>query len=282
MPMPTVGTRIRGLIRLLRPIQTYKSLIVLLPSVFHGGMLRSGNLASLAWVVLDWALASALVYVLNDMLDCRQDRLNPSRCHRPMADRTVGIPAASALAALLALGLAALLHRGPTELVLYISCYLVLNLGYSLGLKRHVGLRQLIVALGFWLRLKSGGAPVVLVPLTLWASIFTLGLAYHLNCLKGLGSLGPGQANLRATQQAAAILAGALALVALTTLCLKRGMEGTLSLPELPPLFCLVALHRGFLRASEAKEERDQARTLFLDPVILASILGFCAIFLLD
>jgi len=281
--MPTLPPRSRakGYIHLLRPIQIYKTLIVLLPSLFHGGNALGSNLPRLAWAMLDWAFASALVYVLNDILDRGQDRLNPSRCHRPLADGTIGVPAASVLAALLTAALALLLHRGPADLVFYIYLYLVLNLGYSLGLKRQVGLRQLLVALGFWLRLKSGAAPVVPVPLTLWASIFTLGLAYHLNCLKGLGTLGPAQDRLRTTQQAAAVLAGGLALVALTSLCLKRGLEGTLALPELPPLFCLVALHRGLLRASEAQEERDQARTLFLDPVILACILGFCGLFLL-
>jgi len=61
------------------------------------------------------------------------------------------------------------------------ALYLAINLGYSLGLKRFVGVRQLCVAVGFWLRLKSGASPVTDIPLTVWASMFTLGLAYHLD-----------------------------------------------------------------------------------------------------
>ena len=60
------------------------------------------------------------------------------------------------------------------------ALYLAINLGYSLGLKRFVGVRQLCVAVGFWLRLKSGASPVTDIPLTVWASMFTLGLAYRL------------------------------------------------------------------------------------------------------
>ena len=278
--MPTPSVRAKGLLRLLRPAQVYKSTIIFLPSLFHGGGALRAEAPVLAWIALAWVLASALVYVLNDILDRDRDRLTPNRCHRPLADGTLGVPAASALAGLLGLALAASLQRNPRALTFYIGLYLIMNLGYSLGLKRHVGLRQLLVALGFWLRLKSGADPVTAVPLTLWASIFTLGLAYHLNCLKGLGALGPGEERLRSTQQAAAVLAGGLTLVALTTLCLKRGSEGTLLVPELPPLFCLVALHRGFLRACQATEERDQASTIFMDPVTLACMAGFCILFL--
>jgi hypothetical protein len=72
-----------------------------------------------------------------------------------------------------------------------------------------------------------------------------------------------------------AILAGSLALVALAALCLKRASEGGLAFPEIPPLLCLVGLHRFAHRSFRGEAQVEQARAIFLDPVILATMALF-------
>jgi 4-hydroxybenzoate polyprenyltransferase len=161
-----------------------------------------------------------------------------------------------------------------------IGGYLGMNVAYSLGLKRHLGLREILVAMGFWLRLKTGAEPVTHVILTPWAAIFTLGLAYFLGAMKGFGSIPSSQWPRRWAMGLGAGLSGALALVALTSLTLKRAADGQMAYPEFPPMFCLLGMHRFAHHSCQPENQREQASAIFKDPIILAAIALF-AIFLL-
>jgi 4-hydroxybenzoate polyprenyltransferase len=226
-------------------------------------------------------VAGSLVYVLNDVKDAGEDAAREDRKHRPVASGAVSKPAALLLAAALLAGLFLLVRVQHHHLWLLVSLYVGLNFAYTLGLKRHLGVQQAIVAAGFWLRLQSGGEPVAAIPVTPWAALFTLGLAYYLSCLKGLHAK---QHDLHRPHRFAmgvgAALAGSLALAALVAICLKRGVEGTMRLPELPPLFCLVGLHRVAERSFGLEGRKEQALTFAADPVNLACMAGFLLAFL--
>lgn len=233
-------------------------------------------------VSLAWTLASAIVYILNDLKDAPEDRTRPDRAHRPLASGEVSAVGALALVGLLGLGLAGVLVGLPGRLPLLIAIYGALNLIYSLGLKAHLGLRQAIIAVGFWLRLQSGAEPIVDLPLTPWAALFTLGLAYFLNCLKGLHARGAeAHRPYRFAMGLGAALAGGLALAALVAICLKRGVEGTMAFPELPPLFCLIGMHRVAHRSMGGAGEREQSKAFFGDWPTLVAMGAFVVFFML-
>lgn len=274
-------TKLKDLGRLLRPQQQYKAFIVWLPALFHGqGSLRQHG-APLLLLTLTWMATGSLVYVLSDMKDAAEDAAREERRHRPLASGAVSRGEALVLAALLAAGLLLLLRLQPPRLGLLVAAYLALNLAYGLGLKKALGVQQAIIAAGFWLRLQSGGAPVVDLPVTPWAALFTLGLAYYLNCLKGLGAKAEDRHRPhRFAMGVGAALAGSLALAALVAICLKRGLEGSMRFPELPPLFCLVGMHRVAQRAFGAEGQKEQALTFAADPVNLACMAGFLLAFL--
>jgi hypothetical protein len=276
-----VTTKLKHLVSLLRPQQHYKAFIVWLPALFHGaGSLRS-QVEPLAMATLTWMVAGSLVYVLNDVQDAQEDAAREDRKHRPVASGMVSRGAALVLAGALLAGLFLLLRVQSPQLWLLVSLYVGLNFAYALGLKRHLGVQQAIIAAGFWLRLQSGGAPVADIPVTPWAALFTLGLAYYLSCLKGLHAK---QHELHRPHRFAmgvgAALAGSLALAALVAICLKRGVEGTMRFPELPPLFCLVGLHRVAERSFGLAGRKEQALTFAADPVNLACMAGFLLAFL--
>lgn len=270
-----------NLLSLLRPTQSYKAGIVLLPALFHGqGALRA-NLPTLLPLMLGWILCSSLVYVLNDLRDLESDRRTAHRRDRPLASGAVVPAQAWRVAALLAVSLGGLLPLLPPASRVLMGLYLALNAAYSLGLKRQMGLQQGIVAVGFWLRLQSGGAPSVAIPLTPWASTFTLGLAYFLNCMKGFGLIPEGERGRRWAMGLGAGLAGALALVALALVCFKRSGEGSMRWPELPPLFALMGMHRFAHQAARASGHEEQSTHFFGDPIVVLTIAGFLASFLL-
>ena len=148
-------------------------------------------------------------------------------------------------------------------------------------MKETVGARQAIIAIGFWFRLQSGAFPVVPIPITPWASLFTLGLAYYLNCLKGLASFaGDRHRGYRFAQGMGAGLAGSLALASLVAICLKRGLDGTMTFPELPPLLCLVGMHRVAFASFSERHGQEQARSFLFDPVTVLAMVCFIAFFI--
>lgn len=273
--------KIRALLSAIRPMQAYKAGIVWLPALFHGhGSLRL-HAKTLALATLAWWLTSSVVYVLNDLKDAPKDRLRPERAHRPIASREVRTWEALGLAAVALGGLLIVLWHLPAHLALLVGLYGVLNFLYTLGLKESLGVRQAVIAIGFWLRLQSGAAPVVAIPLTPWASLFTLGLAYFLNCLKGLVAYAEDHhRGYRFAMGMGAGLAGSLALASLVAICLKRGVDGTMRFPELPPLLCLLGMHRTALASFRKDLHREQAHGFFFDPVTVATMLAFVVLFL--
>ena len=273
--------KLKALLVVVRPMQAYKVGIVWLPALFHGpGSLRM-NIKPLALASLAWWLASSVVYILNDLKDAQKDQLRPERSHRPIANGELLTWEAVSLAGLLLAALIGVIHLLPMHLGLLIGTYGILNFLYTLGLKESLGTRQAIIAAGFWLRLQSGALPVVAIPLTPWASLFTLGLAYFLNCLKGLVAFH--EDHHRGNRFAMGMgtgLAGSLALTSLVAICLKRGIDGTMTLPELPPLLCLLGMHRTALASFRKDFDKEQAHGIFLDPVTLAAMLAFILLFL--
>lgn len=272
---------VSGLIKLIRPFQHYKVGIVFLPALFYGPLAMVQQAWSLAIVALAWMLAGSLVYVLNDMADLGSDRQRPDRADRPLVSGAVSMSQAGVTAGVMLALLLVVLSRVSLALGLNIGIYFFINLAYTAGLKKHLGLQQAIIAAGFWLRLQSGAAPVVPIPLTPWASLFTLGLAYYLNCLKGMhGRLGDSHRPLRFAMGMGAGLAGSLALAALVAICLKRSQEGSMSFPEFPPLFCLVGMHRTAARSFGDRSAKEQSASFFGDWVTVLAMVLFVMAFL--
>jgi len=265
--------RLRAIIATLRPSQAYKAAIVFAPALFHGNGSLWVNLPDLSLIALAWVLTSGLVYVVNDLVDLKEDRLRPERADRPLVRGDLGAFQAAALVIALLVILIPVGFFVPHRALPFMGFYVLLNAFYALGLKRQAGVRQGIIAVGFWLRLSSGSSPVTPIPLTAWASIFTLGMAYFLNCLKD-GETTKGQRS----RWLAAGLAGALTLVALTSLCIYRSLSGTLAHPELPPLLCLISMHRVASHSGDPDVLREQSRSIFKDWVVIGCLIAFAVL----
>jgi 4-hydroxybenzoate polyprenyltransferase len=109
------------------------------------------------------ALSSA-VYLFNDLMDRRADRLHPVKRYRPIASGKVGVPTALVVMVVLGLGgLVALwlLDRivGGIGLV-----YLFINVAYSLGVKRLVLFDVLAVTSGYVIRAAAGAIAIDVTP----------------------------------------------------------------------------------------------------------------------
>ncbi|MDX2917874.1 MULTISPECIES: UbiA prenyltransferase family protein [Streptomyces] len=148
--------RPRDLLALLRPGQWVKNLAVVPLALLDIHPWGPAALLRTGWAILGFVLASAIVYVVNDVADRERDRLHPVKRHRPLASGRVSPAAATALTGLLALTLTGWAVAGPAWLWWPTALYLALSLAYSQGLKHVPLVDAFIVAAGFVLRLLQG------------------------------------------------------------------------------------------------------------------------------
>lgn len=151
-PLAVVG----DLLRLVRPGQWAKNLLVVSVPLLDLDSWRWSAVWGVAWAVVAFTLASTLVYVLNDVADRERDRAHPINRHRPIAAGRLPMPMVALFTVILIGLLVAVLSLQPWSWAWPIGLYLLLNTAYSLGLK-HVPLLDIfVVAIGFVLRLMQG------------------------------------------------------------------------------------------------------------------------------
>ena len=190
--------RARGLVRSVRPHQWLKNLLVVAAPGAAGVLFHRAILARTALAFLAFCLASASMYLVNDVSDIRWDQVHPRRSRRPIASGVVPVPLALAAAVVLvvaAFGTAAILGG---SFLLALGLYLGLTLAYSAWLKHLAVLDIAAVASGFVLRAVAGGVATN-VHISQWflilvsfASLFVVAGKRH-GDLVALAQADPGQ-----------------------------------------------------------------------------------------
>ena len=175
--------RVAPTLRLLRPQQWTKNLACMAGVIF-GGRLGDPHAVLLdALVVVTFTLASAAVYVLNDLLDLPHDREHATKRTRPLpaGEVTTAVARALALGLAVAAGAAAAL-LGPGTFAC-LAAYGLLNVCYSLAWKHVALLDVCCIALGYVLRVLAGVVVLGDVP-TGWILLCTFFLALFLGFTK--------------------------------------------------------------------------------------------------
>lgn len=148
-------------IYIIRPQQWIKNIFVFLP-MFFGGMMFSGHcFINALWTFLAFSMMASAVYCFNDVRDAEADRVHPRKRMRQVASGNLS--AMQALALMVIMGLLSLaiatqlltLHRMMVAAVL--AAYYMINIAYSLGLKRIAIIDVMVIAIGFVLRVVAGG-----------------------------------------------------------------------------------------------------------------------------
>ncbi|NVD98226.1 UbiA family prenyltransferase [Massilia sp. BJB1822] len=172
----------RPLLCAMRPRQWLKNLLVFVP-MLAGHALHLNTLAQSAVAFLAFSLCASSAYLLNDALDAQDDRLHPSKRHRPIAAGTLPLPVALAASALLApAGLLLSAWLDPW-LLLAMAVYFVCTLAYSLHLKRLLMVDIVTLALLYSLRILGGSAATHIEP-SYWLLGFSFFLFLSLALLK--------------------------------------------------------------------------------------------------
>jgi 4-hydroxybenzoate polyprenyltransferase len=166
-------------LQLLRIRQWNKNLFIFAPLVFSKRLFESQSFLAVLIGFFLFSLASSSVYIFNDIRDIENDRKHPKKQHRPIVSGKISIPFAISLSILLGIvSFIASFYLKPA-LGWIILGYLILNLLYSITLKRVVILDVMTIAAGFVLRVMAGAEIVAVYPSS-WLIICTILLSLFL------------------------------------------------------------------------------------------------------
>ena len=167
----------------MRPRHWVKNGFVLAPLVFRLPAVEPVEVLLAFAAAAAFSLVSSAVYALNDVVDRDDDRRSPARRHRPVASGEVTVAAAVVAAAACALAAAGLSVLLPWRVGAALAGYALLNLAYSLRLKRIVLIDVLAIAAGFMLRVFAGAAALG-VTVTSWMTLTTFFVSLFLGFSK--------------------------------------------------------------------------------------------------
>ena len=174
--------KLKDILSVMRPEQWVKNL-VLFAGVIFSENLQDLNIflkVSIAFVL--FCLLSSAGYVINDILDFKQDRQHPVKANRPIASGRLRRSQGIYLACFLVVVSLASSYVINVNFFIVALAYLWLNICYSLFLKHIVIIDVMVIAVGFVLRAVAG-AVVINVDISSWLIVCTILLALFL----GLG-----------------------------------------------------------------------------------------------
>ncbi len=176
----------KNLIRLIRPHQWVKNLVVLLPVFFGGALLHIESVYAGLVTALCFSFAASSIYCLNDIVDVDDDRRHPVKCHRPLASGAISITQGYILMFLmfiLSMLSTFLLRQNQLETASVILFYWILNIAYCLKLKQYAIIDVCVVSFGFVLRILAGGYATS-IHLSKWIVLMTFLLMLFLSFAK--------------------------------------------------------------------------------------------------
>jgi len=165
-----------SLITLLRPLQWYKNIVVFIALFFtaqlfdiHGFLLTILGFISLC-------LISSTNYIINDIIDAKEDRRHPEKRMRSMASGVVKVWQGIVLAFILFSGSVLLAYAIAFQFMLIVIGIFGLTLVYSLWLKNEPFLDVILIGVNFVMRAASG-AFIINVEISPWLIICAFFLA---------------------------------------------------------------------------------------------------------
>jgi 4-hydroxybenzoate polyprenyltransferase len=146
----------RVLLRALRVHQWFKNLLIFVPIFTAHEFFNAGAWLSGAIAFTSFSLCASAVYLINDIADLENDRLHPTKRHRPLASGDLPLSVALLLAPALVAASASLSLLLSGRFMLVMAFYFAATLLYSLYLKRLLLLDVMLLAALYTIRIVAG------------------------------------------------------------------------------------------------------------------------------
>lgn len=170
--------KIKFYLKLMRVHHWVKNLFIFMPLFFSFQFKDISLLIANILSFIGFSFLASAIYIINDWCDHEDDKLHPEKRHRPIASGAVTSKEAFVLLVILLI-LCIVVYAGVLKNMnaLYLVMgYFILNILYSIKLKRIPIIDISIVAIGFVIRVFIGGI-VIDTPLSQWLIIMTFLLA---------------------------------------------------------------------------------------------------------
>jgi len=176
-------SKLLALLLLSRPKQWTKNLLLFAGLIFSYSFTNIQLVYVAILAFISFCLLSSSAYIINDILDVKEDRLHPRKNKRPIASGAVSPKLAATIS--VALLLISLLIAWQINLMFFLSSifYYLLTVSYSIWLKHIVIIDVFSIAFGFFIRALAGTFAVE-VSISSWFLICTLLLSLFLALTK--------------------------------------------------------------------------------------------------
>lgn len=169
-----------GLLRIMRPKQWTKNVLVYAGLVFDGQLLILDSFirVTISFVLL--CLVASSIYIINDIADIEKDRQHPVKRWRPLPSGQISLVIARIAAIILpvlSIGVALLYSR---SYALILTIYFILHVLYSWRLKHIVIIDILTITAGYVLRVAGGVIVIHVAAFSPWLYACTALLALFL------------------------------------------------------------------------------------------------------
>lgn len=174
----------KNILKLTRPYQWVKNLFVFMPLYFGGSLFNAFTVYQAIVAFLAFSFIASAVYSFNDIIDVEADRRHSEKCHRPIASGALSVTQGYVIMGVciaLSFGILLLLRDNMLETMLSIAAYLIMEVLYCVSLKRYAVVDVCILAMGFVLRIVTGGLATDIVPsqwLVMMTFLLTLLMAF--------------------------------------------------------------------------------------------------------
>jgi 4-hydroxybenzoate polyprenyltransferase len=153
------------------------------PLFFSGDLFNPTLILQLGIGFFAFSFMASAVYIMNDYRDIEADKIHPVKRNRPLASGSVGKTEAIVLwCILVVLGSALALYLKP-KFAFVLGIYFLMNIAYSMGLKKIAILDMIIISIGFVLRIKAGGI-IADIAISQWLMVMVFLLALFLAVAK--------------------------------------------------------------------------------------------------
>ncbi len=169
-------------VRAARVHQWIKNILIFLPAL-AGHLFSASTLGTLLLGFAAFSFCASSVYLLNDMLDLRSDRLSNSKRHRPFAAGAIPLSHGLLLVPILLVLSLGLGFAVSVDFLMVLVGYYALTFAYSFILKRLAMLDVMALCCLYGIRMIAGSVAAS-VPLSHWFAAFAMFLFFFLALIK--------------------------------------------------------------------------------------------------
>tara|TARA_B100000427_G_scaffold198739_1_gene165178 strand:- start:4213 stop:5070 length:858 start_codon:yes stop_codon:yes gene_type:complete len=142
-------------------------------------------LSKMVYAFFSFSFLASAIYILNDLFDKKSDQLHPVKKKRPIANNDISTKYAIALLIVYFSISICLSLQFSLNFKLCLAIYIILNILYSIGMKRIAIVDLLILATFYTIRIITGGSAIN-IKITFWLMTFSVFWFLSLSIIKKL------------------------------------------------------------------------------------------------